>query len=348
MSWYQGMKAIQLSGIKSIKLTIPTDVLRDYGSFYPLLIDVQGLLDVVFNKSLEAIIGSGNYAVLNDQFADFAMESYGWPNLFTEHDDELMSCKQDLDVIIGATVLSIDIENEFTNRQQSRDNLALFVIYPDSNKANAKMSIWLGGFFSPVQELIMASFNDLAKDSLFHEFVHALKRSGDDLLKDIMYGGSEAAVTEEIMTHMITDKFTSFSKLKDILSTGINVSMVEKDGWQIPSKLELSPAAQKLFGGLEPSLNTVVPNSKQSKKHVGLSYAKAPASVVKQVRQSLKLEDKGRKHSLKDNARSLMVKHKLLRDLPPEINFTGKSLKSSVNWTQNKEGETPHGKQQKK
>lgn len=288
MSWYDGMTNISLKGFRTTDIKISKEDINELGVIYPFLIDLRSSLDVVLGGKTKDILGSGNYSLINDQFYDFMFESFIWPNLETKHDLKLLSHSKDISFLVGVGVLSITTKNDYTDRETERDNVILFFSHPDFNDNEAKLQIYLGGFFSPVQELIMSNFNDTANHSLFHEIIHAIKRSGDDLLKDIMYGGSAEVVTEEIMTHLFTDKFKSFQKLDQLLYNDLSVATNVEDSLANPVGLTLNKnSLNKLEGpGLSVMTNHIRLNSESKFKVKGKHYS-YPVIRDKNKRSSL-------------------------------------------------------------
>lgn len=329
MSWYDGMTNISLKGFRTADITISKDDINELGVIYPFLIDLRSSLDVVLGGKTKDIIGSGNYDLINDQFYDFMFESFIWPNLETKHDMKLLSHSKDISFLVGIGVLSITTKNDYTDRETERDNVILFFSHPDFNDKDAKLQIYLGGFFSPVQELIMSNFNETANHSLFHEIIHAIKRSGDDLLKDIMYGGSAEVVTEEIMTHLFTDKFKSFLKLDQLLYDDLRVSTHVEDSLANPIGLTLNKnSINKSEGpGLSMMMNHIRLNSKSQFK-VKKNHYSYPVIRDKDKKSSLviatnsirnkyssklmKSDNKSNSDDLKSDIRSMFVKRRLM------------------------------------
>lgn len=241
MSWVSGIKEIKLLGLRSVKLTVPKTDLEWYGCFYPLAIDNKQVIDAVFaDVGAEKLLGKGNYNIFASELDDFNFESLVWPSFWSDYDDAVLDADTDMNILYGFMSLDILTENEYTSVETSYRNIITLVAYTDNTSSGKQMRISLGGFYSPVQDLIFTNFNEQYKDTLFHEATHALTRSAEDLLRYVMYGGSESSVKEEIMTHLVTDKFKSFKALESFINDSISVEYETVGNWKKPISFRVS------------------------------------------------------------------------------------------------------------
>lgn len=306
MSWYNGMKEVQFRGVQTIKVTLSKELLQDVGADYPFYIDFVELLKSAFGDSIEDVVGKGNMQVLDYMYWDFMFESFVWPNWFTEHEEALFDSKSDLNFLIHVSVLSVNIENDYTSRRSTRDNVIFMFTHPDFQDEDKKLQLYLGGFFSPAQEMIMSNFNEIGKSSLFHECIHAFKRSGDDLLRDVMYGNSEAEVTEEIMTHFVTDKFGSLTKLNDLITKGLEITYDSTNGYLNPLSLTTKSSKNSILPVQGKALHARMDKRgiTLNSKRIALSHKLEDGKKLKKL---LLDRVKGKKDSSKDLARTTVA-----------------------------------------
>lgn len=76
------------------------------------------------------------------------------------------------------------------------------------------------GFMSPLQEVIVTDITDNDKAVIFHESLHSLVKDVRQTLDNEMYGATEADQREEILVHLVSDKFESLSKYYNDLCHG--------------------------------------------------------------------------------------------------------------------------------